>query len=257
MQRFSVGSYDKAIPCKGASIVVVARPERNTLGGGSLVNVFYDRLSVGIKNKDGKLTKTLAKSYVCPRRLLLSGTPLQNNLPELWVLLNFLLPTIFDSSDSFEEWFATPFAQTGEPLTLNDEERMLVIQRLHKVMRPFLLRRVKKDVLGQLPEKQEFVLRCDMSDLQRVLYHHMDQHSALLVPDKVRGTTFLANRVMQLRKICNHPFMFPEVDQGMVQHLGLQGAPVSRRSAAPRSAPAHPDAAGGQQLRPLAGRGQV
>jgi SNF2 family DNA or RNA helicase len=106
-----------------------------------------------LKNKDSKLTKALSKYYNAPRRLLLSGTPLQNNLAELWSLLNFLLPQIFKSADSFDEWFAKPFAASGEKIELSQEERMLIVQRLHKVLRPFLLRRLKSEVENQLPEK--------------------------------------------------------------------------------------------------------
>lgn len=76
-----------------------------------------------------------------PRRLLLTGTPLQNKLPELWGLMNFLLPEIFKSSQNFEEWFSTPFANTGESAALNTEEKMLVIRSLHKVLR-YAVRRV-------------------------------------------------------------------------------------------------------------------
>nr|KAF6402514.1 SWI/SNF related, matrix associated, actin dependent regulator of chromatin, subfamily a, member 4 [Rousettus aegyptiacus] len=85
----------------------------------------------------------------------LTGTPLQNKLPELWALLNFLLPTIFKSCSTFEQWFNAPFAMTGEKVDLNEEETILIIRRLHKVLRPFLLRRLKKEVEAQLPEKAQ------------------------------------------------------------------------------------------------------
>jgi hypothetical protein len=90
-----------------------------------------------LKNKDAKLTKVLTQFYQSPRRLLLSGTPLQNNLPELWALLNFLLPEIFSSSENFEDWFSRPFANSSEKLEnqLNEEEQLLIIKRLHKVLR--------------------------------------------------------------------------------------------------------------------------
>jgi ATP-dependent helicase STH1/SNF2 len=74
-------------------------------------------------------------------------------LPELWALLNFLLPSIFKSCSTFEQWFNAPFALTCEKVELNQEETLLIIRRLHKVLRPFLLRRLKKEVESQLPEK--------------------------------------------------------------------------------------------------------
>uniref|UniRef100_A0A8C8BB67 SWI/SNF related, matrix associated, actin dependent regulator of chromatin, subfamily a, member 4 n=1 Tax=Otus sunia TaxID=257818 RepID=A0A8C8BB67_9STRI len=109
-----------------------------------------------MKNHHCKLTQVLNTHYVAPRRLLLTGTPLQNKLPELWALLNFLLPTIFKSCSTFEQWFNAPFAMTGEKVDLNEEETILIIRRLHKVLRPFLLRRLKKEVEAQLPEKESF-----------------------------------------------------------------------------------------------------
>lgn len=136
-----------------------------------------------MKNHHCKLTQVLNTHYLAPRRVLLTGTPLQNKLPELWALLNFLLPTIFKSCSTFEQWFNAPFAMTGEKVErrnlslfigvlfllifkspicfpifnfqvdLNEEETILIIRRLHKVLRPFLLRRLKKEVEAQLPEK--------------------------------------------------------------------------------------------------------
>lgn len=71
-----------------------------------------------MKNHHCKLTQVLNTHYLAPRRVLLTGTPLQNKLPELWALLNFLLPTIFKSCSTFEQWFNAPFAMTGEKVTL-------------------------------------------------------------------------------------------------------------------------------------------
>ena len=86
-----------------------------------------------MKNHHCKLTQTLNTHYLAPYRILLTGTPLQNRLPELWALMNFLLPSIFNSSSTFESWFNAPFQMTGEKMELNEEETLLIIRRLHKV----------------------------------------------------------------------------------------------------------------------------
>lgn len=171
-----------------------------------------------MKNSNSKLSITLRTYYKTKNRLILTGTPLQNNLPELWALLNFALPKIFNSVKSFDEWFNTPFANTGsqEKIELTEEESLLIIRRLHKVLRPFLLRRLKKDVEKDLPDKVEKVLKCNLSGLQYVLYQQMLKHNALFVGVDVGGAKSgikgLNNKVMQLRKICNHPFVFEEVE---------------------------------------------
>ena len=120
-----------------------------------------------MKNTQSKLAQTLTTYYHSRHRLILTGTPLQNNVPELWSLLNFVLPKIFNSVKSFDEWFNTPFANagTGDKIELN-EEALLIIRRLHKVLRPFLLRRLKKDVESELPDKVEKVIKVRMSALQ-------------------------------------------------------------------------------------------
>uniref|UniRef100_A0A669BHQ5 SWI/SNF related BAF chromatin remodeling complex subunit ATPase 4a n=1 Tax=Oreochromis niloticus TaxID=8128 RepID=A0A669BHQ5_ORENI len=186
-----------------------------------------------MKNHHCKLTQVLNTHYLAPRRLLLTGTPLQNKLPELWALLNFLLPTIFKSCSTFEQWFNAPFAMTGEKVDLNEEETILIIRRLHKVLRPFLLRRLKKEVEAQLPEKVEYVIKCDMSALQRVLYRHMQAKGVLLTDGSEKdkkgkgGTKTLMNTIMQLRKICNHPFMFQHIEESFSEHLGYSGGIIT------------------------------
>ncbi|KAH9454547.1 hypothetical protein MJO29_007489 [Puccinia striiformis f. sp. tritici] len=180
-----------------------------------------------MKNSQSKLSLTLTMHYQSRYRLILTGTPLQNNLPELWALLNFVLPKVFNSVKSFDEWFNTPFANTGgqDKIELNEEEAILVIRRLHKVLRPFLLRRLKKDVESELPDKVERVIKCKMSGLQLKLTNQMKVHKMIWTDvDQAANTAKgsagtggvmrgLQNVIMQLKKICNHPFTFEEVER--------------------------------------------
>ncbi|KAI7589872.1 chromatin remodeling complex SWI/SNF component SWI2, partial [Hortaea werneckii] len=173
-----------------------------------------------MKNAGSKLSSTITQYYHTRYRLILTGTPLQNNLPELWALLNFVLPHIFKSVKSFDEWFNTPFANTGgqDTMALTEEEQLLVIRRLHKVLRPFLLRRLKKDVEKDLPDKQERVIKCNFSALQSKLYKQLVTHNRIMVNDdkgRKTGLRGLSNMLMQLRKLCNHPFVFEEVEDQM------------------------------------------
>lgn len=173
-----------------------------------------------MKNAQSKLSNTLTQYYNTRYRLILTGTPLQNNLPELWALLNFVLPTIFKSVKSFDEWFNTPFANTGgtDKMELTEEEQLLVIRRLHKVLRPFLLRRLKKDVEKDLPDKQERVIKCRFSALQAKIYQQLVKYNKISVTDGKGGKTGirgLSNMLMQLRKLCNHPFVFEQVEDQM------------------------------------------
>jgi ATP-dependent helicase STH1/SNF2 len=159
-----------------------------------------------LKSRECKLSKDLNKSYHSERRLALTGTPLQNDLAEVWSLLNFLHPTIFDSGSNhdFEEWFNAPFAgvHNSESIEMNQEEKLLVIDRLHKVLRPFLLRRDKTQVERQMPKKVEKVLSCDMSALQKYLYASI-RDTGVVYKKKYN------NILMQLKKVCNHPYLFP------------------------------------------------
>lgn len=173
-----------------------------------------------MKNAQSKLSSTITQYYHTRFRLILTGTPLQNNLTELWSMLNFVLPSIFKSAKSFDEWFNTPFANTGgqDKMDLTEEEKLLVIRRLHKVLRPFLLRRLKKDVEKDLPDKQERVIKCSSSALQAKLHKQLMTHNRINVLDaqgKKTGMRGLSNMLMQLRKLCNHPFVFEEVEDQM------------------------------------------
>lgn len=189
-----------------------------------------------MKNAASKFARTLSKEYETKFRLLLTGTPLMNDLGELWSLLNFLLPTIFNSVDTFDQWFNRPFAQFGssnedDNNNLSNEERMFIIHRLHELLRPFMLRRVKSEVLDQLPEKVEKILRCDLSSWQKELYKQISKKAA--VENGLLGDGFvqpqpasrgLNNVVMQLRKVCNHPYLFAsqgyQINENIIRSSG-------------------------------------
>ncbi|KAK1418306.1 hypothetical protein QVD17_27449 [Tagetes erecta] len=160
-----------------------------------------------LKNSESVLAKTLVSGYQIRRRLLLTGTPIQNSLQELWALLNFLLPTIFNSVENFEEWFNAPFADKCD-VSLTDEEELLIIRRLHQVIRPFILRRKKDEVEKYLPQKTQVILKCDMSAWQKVYYQQVTDVGRVGLDNGTGKSKSLQNLSMQLRKCCNHPYLF-------------------------------------------------
>ncbi|XP_025163305.1 helicase domino isoform X1 [Harpegnathos saltator] len=147
----------------------------------------------------------LLLNFQTQRRLLLTGTPLQNNLMELWSLMHFLMPNVFQSHREFKEWFSNPVTGMIEG---NSEYNENIIRRLHKVLRPFLLRRLKTEVEKQLPKKYEHVVMCRLSKRQRFLYD--DFMSRAKTRETLASGNLLSviNVLMQLRKVCNHPNLF-------------------------------------------------
>lgn len=136
---------------------------------------------------------------------MLTGTPLQNDLMELWSLMHFLMPSLFDSLREFKDWFVNPLTGMIEG---SHEYNQELVQRLHKVLRPFLLRRLKVDVEKQLPKKREIIRYCRLSKRQRYLY---EEFMSLSDTKKTLASgNFLSviNVLMQLRKVCNHPNLF-------------------------------------------------
>jgi SNF2 family DNA or RNA helicase len=159
-----------------------------------------------IKNFQSQRWQTLI-SFNTQRRLLLSGTPLQNTLLELWSLLHFLMPYIFRSRKEFSYWFANPMTSMIEGTSDHNSD---VIQRLHGILRPFILRRLKKDVETQMPGKFEHVLKCQLSRRQMYLYEEFMARSSTRKALKSGSGNFMTmmNVLMQLRKVCNHPDLF-------------------------------------------------
>jgi ATP-dependent DNA helicase len=124
-----------------------------------------------IKNLDCRLIREL-QTYQSANRLLITGTPLQNNLVELWSLLHFLLPTVFDKLSTFESWFdfsGLKDKSSFEQL-LSEQRQQYLVKSLHAVLKPFLLRRVKTDVESLMPKKREYILFAPLTTMQRELY---------------------------------------------------------------------------------------
>lgn len=147
----------------------------------------------------------LLLNFVTEQRLLLTGTPLQNNMMELWSLMHFLMPNFFESHRTFEELFSKPMTGMVEG---NLEYNETIIMKLHKVLRPFLLRRLKCEVEKQMPKKYEHVVMCRLSKRQRFLYD--DFMSRAKTKESLASGNMLSviNVLMQLRKVCNHPNLF-------------------------------------------------
>uniref|UniRef100_UPI00358F8B5C lymphoid-specific helicase isoform X2 n=1 Tax=Myxine glutinosa TaxID=7769 RepID=UPI00358F8B5C len=122
-----------------------------------------------IKNMKCRLIREL-KQYRTDNKLLLTGTPLQNNLSELWSLLNFLIPEVFDDLKSFESWFdVARISQCTEEL-VKKEQNEQILKKLHQILTPFLLRRLKIDVAIGLPPKQEVLVYAPLCSLQKDYY---------------------------------------------------------------------------------------
>ncbi|KAF2762322.1 SWI/SNF chromatin remodeling complex component [Pseudovirgaria hyperparasitica] len=124
-----------------------------------------------IKNLNCRLIREL-QSYQSANRLLITGTPLQNNLTELWSLLHFLMPNIFDKLEAFESWFdfSALKERNGYQEILSEKRQQQLVSSLHAILKPFLLRRVKTDVENMMPRKREYVLFAPLSPMQRELY---------------------------------------------------------------------------------------
>lgn len=203
-----------------------------------------------LKNLNCRLIKEL-KAFNSDNRLLITGTPLQNNLTELWSLLNFLLPEIFNDVDDFLSWFDMDL-EDADDATVDTQ----MVAQLHAILKPLLLRRLKVDVEAELPRKREYVLSATLSPLQREYYQaitegklrdilgrgkildeeptkkrrkvdyneadvSVDSEQDLMAsssseeeppaPTSSTGWTAtqgLQNKIMQLRKVCNHPYLF-------------------------------------------------
>ncbi|THH20832.1 hypothetical protein EW146_g598 [Bondarzewia mesenterica] len=169
-----------------------------------------------IKNAASVRWKTLL-GFHCRNRLLLTGTPIQNSMQELWALLHFIMPSLFDSHDEFNEWFSKDIENAAENKGSKLNEHQL--RRLHMILKPFMLRRVKRHVQNELSDKIEIDIYVDLSARQRAMYRALQANvsvadlleKAANIGDADSARS-LMNLVMQFRKVCNHPELFERAD---------------------------------------------
>ncbi|OEL34683.1 Protein CHROMATIN REMODELING 4 [Dichanthelium oligosanthes] len=162
-----------------------------------------------LKNSSSKLF-SLLNSLSFQHRVLLTGTPLQNNIGEMYNLLNFLQPTSFPSLSSFEEKF-------------NDLTTAEKVEELKKLVAPHMLRRLKKDAMQNIPPKTERMVPVELTSIQAEYYRAMLTKNYQVLRNIGKGGAHqsLLNIVMQLRKVCNHPYLIPgtEPESGTPEFL--------------------------------------
>lgn len=171
-------------------------------------------------------------AFQCRNRLLLTGTPIQNSMAELWALLHFIMPTMFDSHEEFNEWFSKDIESHAENKTAIDEKHL---SRLHMILKPFMLRRIKKDVENELSDKIEIKMFCGLTSRQQLLYKGIKNKisieellSSSSSSSSESTSSTLMNLVMQFRKVCNHPDLFERRDVRSPFHMQLNTLIIPR-----------------------------
>lgn len=164
-----------------------------------------------IKNAKSK-TSQAVKNFQSNHRLILSGTPIQNNVLELWSLFDFLMPGFLGSEKVFQERFAKPIAQSrfARSSSKEQERGALAIEALHKQVLPFLLRRLKEEVLDDLPPKILQNYYCDLSDLQRKLFEDFTKREGKEIQAKAgaadkESKQHIFQALQYMKKLCNSP----------------------------------------------------
>ncbi|GMF10336.1 unnamed protein product [Phytophthora lilii] len=166
-----------------------------------------------LKSAGSRVLKMMRVLHV-DRKVLLTGTPLQNNTQELWVLLNYLEPVKFASLEEFNKNFGK----------LHSQEQVVKLQQL---LAPYILRRVKEDVEKSIPPKEETIISVELTTLQKQYYRAIyDKNKSFLYRGTKNGLPTLNNIQLQLRKCCNHPFLIKGVEERELEELGSHPTPV-------------------------------
>ncbi|KAF2837780.1 putative TBP associated factor [Patellaria atrata CBS 101060] len=187
-----------------------------------------------IKNPKAKATQAV-KRLISNHRLILSGTPIQNNVLELWSLFDFLMPGFLGTEKIFQDRFAKPIqgSRYAKSSSKEQEAGALAIEALHKQVLPFLLRRLKEEVLNDLPPKILQNYYCDLSDLQRKIFEDFTKKEGKTIADKaISGDRESKQHIFQalqyMRKLCNSPALV--MKEGHKQYAAIQSYLQSKNS---------------------------
>ncbi|QLG70635.1 hypothetical protein HG535_0A05760 [Zygotorulaspora mrakii] len=213
----------------GADIIVTSYDvARNDLEIFKQYDYNYCVLDEGhiIKNAQSKLAKAV-KQINANHRLILTGTPIQNNVVELWSLFDFLMPGFLGTEKMFQERFAKPIAASRNSKTSSREQEagVLALEALHKQVLPFMLRRLKEDVLSDLPPKIIQDYFCELSDLQKQLYKDFSKKQKNVVEKDIDSTSDLDSKqhifqaLQYMRKLCNHPALVLSPDHPQLKQV--------------------------------------
>ncbi|TKA23860.1 hypothetical protein B0A50_06995 [Salinomyces thailandicus] len=196
-----------------------------------------------IKNPKAKVAQAV-KRFLTNHRLILSGTPIQNNVLELWSLFDFLMPGFLGTEKVFQDRFAKPIAASrfAKSSSKEQEAGALAIESLHKQALPFLLRRLKEEVLNDLPPKILQNYYCDLSDLQKKLFDDFTRkeskslHESAGSGDK-EAKQHIFQALQYMRKLCNSPAMV--MKEGHKQYAATQALLAKDKSSLkdPKHAP--------------------
>ena len=166
-----------------------------------------------IKNPQTRMYQAI-KQISADKRVILTGTPIQNNVMELWALFNFLMPNFLGSSNDFEIKYHKKMAQNIKKLNLQEDVQENIfqtsLQEIRKRIKPFILRRLKSDVLKELPEKIINDYNCEMQPEQRQLY---EKYNVMYNNNKLNTEKSALSVIDKLRKICNHPYLLENKEQ--------------------------------------------
>lgn len=201
---------------------------RNDIDAIRALNYNYCVLDEGHLIKNAKAKVTIAvKRINANHRLILSGTPIQNNVLELWSLFDFLMPGFLGTEKVFQDRFAKPIAASrfAKSSSKEQEAGALAIESLHKQVLPFLLRRLKEEVLNDLPPKILQNYYCDLSDLQKKLFDDFSKKEAKSIHDMAgsgdrEAKQHIFQALQYMRKLCNSPALV--VKEGHKQYAAIQ-----------------------------------
>uniref|UniRef100_A0A1J3EGA1 Chromodomain-helicase-DNA-binding protein 1-like n=3 Tax=Noccaea caerulescens TaxID=107243 RepID=A0A1J3EGA1_NOCCA len=169
-----------------------------------------------LKNPNSVLYNVLLEQFLIPRRLLITGTPIQNNLTELWALMHFCMPLVFGTLDQF----LSAFKESGEHLSgLEASNVKETYKSLKFILGAFMLRRTKSLLIESgnlvLPPLTELTVMVPLVSLQKKVYTSIlrkELPGLLALSSGTSNHTSLQNIVIQLRKACSHPYLFPGIE---------------------------------------------